>query len=339
MDFLKNYSLQSNNTFGLVAKSSLYVSVATIEDLQKVLQSAESKSQQILVLGGGSNILLTKDFEGLTIKVDIRGKEVIEEGENSVLVKIGAGENWHEFVRYAIDNNWGGVENLSLIPGTAGAAPMQNIGAYGVEIEQVFHKLTAVNRDTGELETFYKKDCKFDYRESVFKNIYKDQYIICEVFLELTKNHHIINTSYGAIENTLDEMNISSPTIENISDAVIKIRQSKLPNPKEIGNAGSFFKNPSIERADYNRLKAEYPNIPGYELPDDKVKIPAAWLIDQCGWKGIKRGEIGVHKNQALVIVNYGGGDGDAIKKLAIEIQKSVADKFGINLHPEVNFI
>jgi len=339
MDFLKNYSLQSNNTFGLVAKSSLYVSVATIEDLQKVLQSAESKSQQILVLGGGSNILLTKDFEGLTIKVDIRGKEVIEEGENSVLVKIGAGENWHEFVRYAIDNNWGGVENLSLIPGTVGAAPMQNIGAYGVEIEQVFHKLTAVNRDTGELETFYKKDCKFDYRESVFKNIYKDQYIICEVFLELTKNHHIINTSYGAIENTLDEMNISSPTIENISDAVIKIRQSKLPNPKEIGNAGSFFKNPSIERADYNRLKAEYPNIPGYELPDDKVKIPAAWLIDQCGWKGIKRGEIGVHKNQALVIVNYGGGDGDAIKKLAIEIQKSVADKFGINLHPEVNFI
>jgi len=339
MEYLKNHPLDKLNTFGLTAKSNLFASVSSIEELKEVLQSKEAKNNELLILGGGSNILLTKDFEGLTIKIDIRGIDVVEETADKVLIKIGAGENWHNFVRHAIANNWGGIENLSLIPGTVGAAPMQNIGAYGVEIREVFDKLKAVEIVSGEVKTFNNNDCAFGYRESVFKNIYKGQFIIAEVFLELTKNQHKINTSYGAIENTLKEMNITAPSIKDVSDAVISIRQSKLPNPSEIGNAGSFFKNPTIDKIDYEGLKAEYPEIPGYELPKDQVKVPAAWLIDQCGWKGLTRGKIGVHKNQALVLVNYGGGDGQEIKELAIEIKDSVAQKFGIQLHPEVNFI
>lgn len=339
MHFEENKPLDDINTFGLSAKSRLFIAVHTIEELQEAILSQEAQENKLFILGGGSNILLTEDFDGLTIKNEISGIEVVDQTAKEVIIKIGAGENWHEFVRHAINQNWGGVENLSLIPGTVGAAPMQNIGAYGVEIKEVFEKLRAVEIKSGEIKTFKKEDCHFGYRESVFKNVFKDQYVIAEVFLRLTKKDHHLNTTYGAINDTLKTMGISNPTIQDVSNAVIQIRQSKLPDPKQIGNAGSFFKNPSVDKIDYEGLKAEYPEIPGYDLPNNQVKIPAAWLIQQCGWKGLTRGNIGVHKNQALVLVNYGGGKGKDLKELAMEIKESVAKKFGIELSPEVNFI
>lgn len=339
MQFEENKPLDKVNTFGLSATSKLFKSVESIQDLKACLGSNEAQNNNLFILGGGSNILLTNDFDGLTLKIDIKGIEVVEETNDSVLVKIGAGENWHEFVLFAINHNWGGVENLSLIPGTVGAAPMQNIGAYGIEIKEVFEKLTAIDRQTGQLETFNKEACNFGYRESIFKNVSKDKYIIAEVYLRLTKANHILNTSYGAIKDTLAEMGVKNPTIRDVSNAVIHIRQSKLPDPAKIGNAGSFFKNPTIDKIDYDGLRAEFPEIPGYELPGDQIKVPAAWLIEQCGWKGLKRDSIGVHKNQALVLVNYGGGKGNDLYALALEIKDSVAKKFGIELNPEVNVI
>ncbi len=339
MQFEENKPLDKVNTFGLSATTKLFKSVESIEDLKESLKSSEAKSNDLFILGGGSNILLTNDFDGLTLKVDIKGIEVVKESPNDVLVKIGAGENWHDFVLYAINQNWGGVENLSLIPGTVGAAPMQNIGAYGIEIKEVFEKLTAIDRQSGDIETFNKAECKFGYRESIFKNIAKDKYVIAEVYLRLTKDNHALNTSYGAIKDTLSEMGVTSPTIRDVSNAVIHIRQSKLPDPAKIGNAGSFFKNPTIDKIDYDGLRAEFPEIPGYEVPGDQIKVPAAWLIEQCGWKGLTRDSIGVHKNQALVLVNYGGGKGKDLYALALEIKESVAKKFGIELNPEVNII
>lgn len=339
MQIERNISLKPLNTFGLEAKAKLFIDVTSIEELQDALASDPAKQNDLMILGGGSNILLTQDFDGLVIKNSIKGKEVIHETEDFVLVKVGAGENWHEFVLYALDKGWGGIENLSLIPGTVGAAPMQNIGAYGVEIKEVFEHLIAVHIETGEIEKFNKDECRFGYRESIFKNKVKGEYVIVHVVLKLTKREHHLNTSYGAITQTLEEMKIKKPTIRDISSAVIKIRQSKLPDPAKIGNAGSFFKNPTIDKIQYEELKTEYPEIPGYELPDDGVKIPAAWLIEQCGWKGVKKGDIGVHKNQALVLVNYGGGKGTDLKALAEDIKDSVIKKFGIELNPEVNII
>ncbi|MTI22107.1 UDP-N-acetylmuramate dehydrogenase [Fulvivirga sp. RKSG066] len=339
MQIEKNISLKPYNTFGLEAKARYFTEAQSIEDLQAILKTSEAQDNEVLLLGGGSNILLTKDFDGLVIKIDIKGIELQHENNEEVVVKVGAGENWHEFVLEAIKNNWGGVENLSLIPGTMGAAPMQNIGAYGVEIKEVFDYLLAVNRKTGKVEKFNNTDCQFGYRESIFKNVVKGEYIIAEVVLRLSNNEHKLNTSYGAIADTLKEMGIDKPTIKDISDAVIKIRQSKLPDPKKIGNSGSFFKNPTIDKIDYEGLKAEFSDIPGYELPEDKIKVPAGWLIEQCGWKGKKIGDIGVHDKQALVLVNHGGGKGEDIWDLAQEIQKSVAEKFGISLNPEVNVI
>lgn len=339
MHIQRNISLKPFNTFGLEATAEMLAEVTSIDELKEVLTSSQAKENELLVLGGGSNILLTGDFKGLVIKNSLAGKEVTHETEDFVLVKIGAGENWHQFVLYALEHGWGGVENLSLIPGTVGAAPMQNIGAYGVEIKEVFDHLIAVNVKTGETENFNNDQCRFGYRESVFKNKFKDQYVIAEVVLKLTKRNHKLNTSYGAITQTLEEMKVDNPGIQDISEAVIKIRQSKLPDPAKIGNAGSFFKNPTVDTIQYEELRTEYPEIPGYKLPDDSVKIPAAWLIEQCGWKGKQRGQIGVHKNQALVLVNYGGGNGDALKKLADEIKESVIEKFGIELNAEVNII
>ena len=339
MHIQKNVSLKPLNTFGLEAKARVFVEVKSIEDLQEVLQSEVASNNPLFILGGGSNVLLSKDFDGLVIKNSIMGKEVVHETDDFVLVKIGAGENWHNFVLYALENGWGGIENLSLIPGTVGAAPMQNIGAYGVEIKEVFEHLQAVNISNGEVEKFNKEACRFGYRESIFKNKVKGQYIITHVTLKLTKEDHLLNTSYGAISETLEEMKVKKPTIQDVSEAVIKIRQSKLPDPSKIGNAGSFFKNPSVDRIQYEELKTEYPEIPGYDLPDNNVKVPAGWLIEQCGWKGVTRGAIGVHKNQALVLVNYGGGSGDDLKGLAEEIRASVIEKFGIELSAEVNII
>lgn len=334
----RNVSLKPYNTFGIEAMAQHFYEAIDNEGLKRMLLGKNYQNTPKLILGGGSNLLFTKDFEGLVIKNNLLGKQVIKEDNNNVWVKVGAGENWHEFVLFAIDQGWGGIENLSLIPGTVGAAPMQNIGAYGVEVKTVFEALEAMEIATGKIHTFDNAACKFGYRESIFKNTVKGQFIITSVTFKLNKSH-TFNTSYGAIQDTLSEMGVEQLSIKAVSDAVIKIRQSKLPDPKQIGNAGSFFKNPTIDKIDYEGLVAEYPEIPGYKLPGDMVKVPAGWLIEQCGWKGKTTGNIGVHKNQALVLVNYGGGNGLAIKKLAMDIRQSVAQKFGIEINPEVNIV
>ncbi|MDN5201089.1 UDP-N-acetylmuramate dehydrogenase [Fulvivirgaceae bacterium BMA10] len=339
MNIQENISLKPYNTFGIEANGRYFCEIKNISELKELLLSGKYRNIPKLILGGGSNVLFTQDFDGLIIKISITGHQIIKEDNDYVHVRIGAGENWHQFVLQAIDNHWGGIENLSLIPGTVGAAPMQNIGAYGVEIKEVFKELEAIDLRNGELRRFNNEDCKFGYRESVFKNIYKDQYIITSVTLELTKTNHQYNISYGAIKETLKEMGVEKPSIQTISKAVIHIRESKLPNPAEIGNAGSFFKNPTVDYIDYEGLKTEFPNIPGYELPGKNYKIPAAWLIEQCGWKGKKFDNIGVHEKQSLVLVNYGNGKGSDIKDLAYDIRQSVSNKFGIELNPEVNIV
>ena len=339
MEMQENVSLKSHNSFGIDVNASLWVEVTTREELIEVLKDKRVRAQPSMILGGGSNVLFTRDFDGVVIKMNILGKEVLEEDEHMVLVNVGAGENWHELVLYSLDQGWGGLENLSLIPGTVGAAPMQNIGAYGVEVRQVFDHLTAVHREKGRTEIFDNEACKFGYRESVFKNKYKDHFVITHVAFRLSKKDHELDISYGAISQVLSGKGIIQPTIQDVSDAVISIRQSKLPDPDEIGNAGSFFKNPTVDKIDFEGLKAEFSTIPGYELPGDRVKVPAGWLIEQAGWKGVIKGNIGVHKNQALVLVNYGNGQGEDLKALALEIQDSVAKKFGIILTPEVNMV
>ena len=332
----KNVQLKPFNTFGLEAEATHFLAFRSIEQLREAL--IQKGDLPLLVLGGGSNVLLTQNFQGLVLKNELKGIAILREDTNHVWVEAQAGENWHEFVLKAIENNWAGVENLSLIPGTMGAAPMQNIGAYGVEIKQVFDHLIALEITTGELHKFNNEDCQFGYRESIFKKEAKGKFIITSVVLRLNKVPQF-NTSYGAIQQTLQEMGVEELSIKSISQAVISIRQSKLPDPDKIGNSGSFFKNPEIDKIDFEGLKAEFPGIPGYELPQQKVKIPAAWLIEQTGWKGKTFGKIGVHKKQPLVLVNYGGGRGKDIRDLAYKIKDSVSSKFGIELTPEVNII
>lgn len=334
----QDFSLQAFNTFGIEAQARFFAEVQSNEDLMSLLFFKGFKNIHRLILGGGSNILLTQDFEGLVIKIGIKGIEKIREDEESVWVNVGAGENWHEFVLYCLDNGWNGVENLSLIPGTVGAAPMQNIGAYGVEIKEVFDSLVAINMTNGEPRTFTKEECKFGYRESIFKNELKNQYAIVNVTFRLTKKANF-NISYGAVAQTLADMGVTTLSAKAISQAVIKIRQSKLPNPEQIGNAGSFFKNPEISKQLFEGLKEKYPSIPSYPIDEQRVKVPAGWLIEQCGWKGKRIGNTGAHKDQALVLVNYGGATGQEIKSLAEQIQQSVLEKFGIHLSMEVNII
>ncbi len=338
MNIQHNISLKEFTTFGIAVSAKLFCEINSINELKSILSEPSLLQEEKLILGGGSNLVFTKDYEGVVIKMNLRGIEVVEEDGVHIWLKVGAGEIWHEFVLYCIDNNWQGVENLSFIPETVGEEHMQNIGAYGVEIKDVFGSLEAVNIATGEMETFSHEQCQFGYRESVFKHTMKGQYIICSVTFRLNKNPSY-NTSYGAIKNTLEANGIQEISAKAISDAVIQIRQNKLPDPSKIGNAGSFFKNPTVDFIDYEGLKAEFPKIPAYELPESKFKIPAAWLIEQCGWKGKRLGEIGVHTNQPLVLVNYGEGKGTDIKNLALEIQKSVTDKFGIALSMEVNIV
>ena len=298
-----------------------------------------AKTQNInpLILGGGSNILLTKNQDALVIKIEIEGIKVVQESEKYVFVEAGAGVNWHQFVLTAIENEWAGIENLSLIPGTVGASPMQNIGAYGVEIKDVFASLKAINKETLEVEEFNASQCKFGYRESVFKHELKGKYVICSVVFRLRKKPEF-HTEYGAIQETLKAAGVEELSLKAVSDAVIQIRQSKLPDPKEIGNSGSFFKNPTISIDHFQALQSQYQTIPGYPN-EEGIKVPAAWLIEQCGWKGKRFGEIGVHAMQPLVLVNYGKGDGNDIKNLAEKIQKSVLERFGISIYPEVNFL
>ncbi len=333
-----NHSLKFLNTFGLDVTSQQYVRVETVDQLKEIYLGSKFRNIKKMILGGGSNVLFTRNWLGLVAHMAIPGIEIIGESDEHVQVSVGAGESWHGLVMWAVNKGYGGIENLSLIPGTVGAAPMQNIGAYGVEIKDVFHSLEALELKTGKVVRFFKEDCLFDYRFSVFKGEQKGNYIITKVNLTLNKNPEV-NTSYGAIESTLGEMGVSKPTIKDVSDAVIQIRQSKLPDPAEIGNAGSFFKNPIIEKPHYEALDALFPNIPHYKVSEEFEKIPAGWLIEQCGWKGYRDGDIGVHDKQALVLVNHGNAKGMDIRKLAMEIMRTVNKKFQIELEPEVNMV
>ncbi len=337
-NILKNISLKPYNTFGLDTSARLFVEVKSLEELQEVVRSSKFKINDVLVLGGGSNILLTQDMDGLVVKNSIQGKEIVSENEEEIVIKVGAGTNWHEFVMYCVEKGYGGVENLSLIPGTVGAAPMQNIGAYGVEIKDVFVQLEALHRFSNKMETFDNATCEFGYRESIFKHSHKDKYIIVNVTFRLSKKPKL-NLDYGAIRDVLAEKGITEPTIKDVSNAVIEIRQSKLPDPKKIGNSGSFFKNPVISKEALLSIRKDYPEIPTYPIDDNSVKVPAGWLIEQAGWKGKTFGSIGVHKKQALVLVNYGAGKGVDIKKLSEDIQASIFEKFGVALQAEVNII
>lgn len=340
LNIQSHVSLKPYNTFGIDANARYWVEVNSEEDLQTVLQLNDFINQPKLILGGGSNVLLCHDFDGLVVKINIQGINVIREDDDHVYITAGAGVNWHELVQFCVGRGYAGMENLSLIPGTVGAAPMQNIGAYGVELEQVFESLAAIYIMTSERKTFTHSDCAFGYRESVFKRELKGQYIITSVTFQLNKRP-VFHTRYGAIQETLTEMGVTDETlsIKAISDAVIRIRRSKLPDPAQIGNAGSFFKNPEIPKDQFDSLKSTYPAFPGYPIDDDLVKVPAGWLIEQAGWKGYRSGDAGVHAKQALVLVNYDKATGDEIMALARKVQQSVLDKFGVTISPEVNVI
>lgn len=336
MDFQRNYSLKAHNTFGIDVKAKYYSTFSNVEDLDNCIKN--KPTNEILVLGGGSNILFTKDIDATVLVNAIKGKKVIHEDDNQVIVSVGAGEIWHEFVLFCIEKNWCGVENLSLIPGSVGASPMQNIGAYGVEIKDVFHELEAYEIKTGKIRTFSHVECQFGYRESVFKKALKGQYIITSVIYKLSKTPNL-STHYGAIQSKLDEMEVKTPSIRDVSNAVIAIRESKLPNPKLIGNAGSFFKNPVIQKEIAETLKLQYPNMPIYEVDSEHSKLAAGWLIEQTGWKGKTFDNYGVHKHQALVLVNYGGANGHQIELLSEDIMLSVKKQFNIQLEREVNIV
>ncbi len=334
----KNHPLAPHNTFGIEAIASLYVEINNLDELNDALLNQANLSQKRLILGGGSNILLCGNFDGMVLKNNLKGIEKTHEDSEHVYLKVGAGENWHEFVLFCIKNDYAGVENLSLIPGTVGAAPMQNIGAYGVEIKDVFYQLEAYHLEKLQIDRFGLADCHFGYRESVFKNSLKGQYFITSVTFKLSKIP-TFKVSYGDIQKTLEANKVQTLTIKAVSDAVINIRQSKLPDPKIIGNAGSFFKNPEIPLEQYETLKIKFENIPSYLVNETTVKVPAGWLIEQSNWKGYREGNIGVHEKQALVLVNYGNANGNEIKELSEKIKISVLEKFGIQLSTEVNFI
>ncbi len=338
MQIRPNFSLRHFNTFGLDSSARFFVEVSSATELTEILVDQVWKHTPKFILGGGSNVLFTRDIDALVIHPAIKGIEKIKEDDLHVWVKAGAGEIWHDFVMYCVDRNYGGVENLSLIPGTVGAAPMQNIGAYGVEIKDVIHSVEAVSIQTGDVTIFSKEECQFGYRESVFKRDLKDQYIITGATFVLNKKP-VLNVGYGDIQKTLQEMNVGDVTIKTVSEAVMHIRRSKLPDPAVIGNAGSFFKNPEIALDLYTDLQSKFPGIPGYPVGNGKIKVPAGWLIEKAGWKGYRQGAIGVHEKQALVLVNYGGGSGNEIKTLSETIQDSVQQKFGIRLNAEVNFL
>jgi len=335
MNIIQHQSLKNYNTFGIEARAKEFIAVDTIDSLIEVVAS----NKELFILGGGSNMLLTQDIEKLVVHVDFKGREIIEQNENFVIVKAQAGENWHEFVLWCIAQDFGGIENLSLIPGNVGTTPIQNIGAYGVEIKDTLYSCEALNRKTLQIETFTNAQCQFDYRESVFKNELKEQYIITAVLFKLTKKDHAVSTTYGAIEAELSKQNIQNPSLKDISNAVIAIRQSKLPDPKELGNSGSFFKNPIISKEAYEKAKALHPDMPHYVVSENSVKVPAGWLIEQAGFKGKRFGDAGVHKNQALVLVNYGTATGAELVALSQNIQQTILTQFGIAIEAEVNII
>lgn len=336
MEFLNNVDLQHLTTFKTSCLCDTYTIITSLEQAKDFVK--ENKNEAVLVLGGGSNILFTQDYHGVVVKNEIKGITVVKEDNQHIWVKVGAGEVWDELVSYCVQQGWAGIENLSLIPGTVGASPIQNIGAYGVEIKEVFEELTAVSLESGEEETFNYADCDFGYRWSVFKGKLKGKYIITDVTYRLNKTPNF-KTSYGAIQQKLDEKGITELSIAAIREVVCEIRRSKLPNPDEIGNAGSFFKNPELPKSEFERLQNLHPNVPNYPVSETIIKVPAGWLIDQCGWKGKRFGNIGVYDKQALVLVNYGEKEGSKVKELAYQIKDSVWEKFQVTIEPEVNIL
>ena len=335
MNIQQNISLKNYNTFGIDVTAKRFISVDSVYQLQQLLKT----EKDIFLISGGSNMLLTKDIEKLVVHIDIKGISIDKEDEDFVYLTVNAGENWHEFVLFCVDNNYGGIENLSLIPGNVGTCPIQNIGAYGVEVKDTITKVEAIEIESQKLVSFSNAECNFGYRNSIFKNEVKGNYVISAVSFKLTKKNHQLNTSYGAIETELVSKNIKNPSLKNISDAVIAIRKSKLPDPKEIGNSGSFFKNPVVSEKLFLELQKEYPNIPSYRVTKTEVKIPAGWLIEKAGFKGKRFGNYGVHEKQALVLVNYGNATGEQIYQLAKKIQETILKQFRISLEIEVNII
>ncbi len=331
-------SLQNYNTFGIHVTAREFVEVTSQDQLKEVLH--QNKEKEIFVLSGGSNMLLTKNVDALVIHIAIKGIEIIETTKNHVILSANAGENWHDFVQFCIDHDFGGLENLSLIPGYVGSAPIQNIGAYGVELKDSMIRCEAIQIATKEHKIFDNKDCNFGYRDSIFKNEAKGEYIITKVTFKLTTNNHALRTDYGAIKGALKKNNITTtPTIKDIANAVIEIRKSKLPDPKEIGNSGSFFKNPIIKKEHFEKLQKEYHDIPFYKIDENYIKVPAGWLVETCGFKGKRWGDAGVHKKQALVLVNYDNATGKEIQEVSEKIKTEIKNRFNINLETEVNII
>jgi len=330
-----NISLKPYNTFGIDVKAKHFISVENIDDLKTIFSTEKFPNK--FVIGGGSNMLLTKDVDALVIHLNLKGKKTVSTNDNHVFIKAEAGENWHDFVLWTLKQNYGGLENMSLIPGNVGTSPIQNIGAYGVELKDVFESCEVLNLDTLTIETLSKKDCQFGYRNSIFKNEAKGKYIILNVTFKLTINNHNLHTNYGAILSQLETMNVTDPTIQDVSKAVIAIRQSKLPDPKEIGNSGSFFKNPIISTEQFKELQRNFPEAPHYVISETEVKVPAGWLIETAGFKGKTFDNYGVHKKQALVLVNYGGAKGEDILQLSKLIQKTIYRIFNISIEAEVN--
>ena len=337
MQIQHNFSLKNYNTFGIEAKAKQFIAVHNLDELQSVLKNHSSEKK--FILGGGSNMLLTQDIDALVIHIDLKGKKIIKENDDFVWVESQGGEVWHEFVLWTIDQNFGGLENMSLIPGNVGTTPVQNIGAYGAEIKDTFMSCDAMNILSQDMKTFTKDECKFGYRESIFKQEVKNQYIITSVVFKLKKHSHNINIGYGDIQSELAKNEITNPTIKDVSNAVIAIRNTKLPNPKELGNSGSFFKNPVISRELFEKVQAKFPEVKHFEVSPTEVKVPAGWLIENAGLKGYRKDDAGVHKNQALVLVNYGNATGQDILNLSKYVQKTVFDKYGIAIEAEVNVI
>jgi UDP-N-acetylmuramate dehydrogenase len=336
MQVQQNYSLKEYNTFGIDALAKYFSAFQTAEQLKEIIENKKAESK--MILGGGSNILFTKNYDGLVLKNEIDGINVVDEDDQFVFISAGAGVKWHSFVMYCVNQNLGGVENLSLIPGNVGASPMQNIGAYGAEIKDVFYELKALHLNEKSIHKFSSAECEFGYRESVFKKKYKDEFAILNVTFRLRKNP-VFNISYGAIETELKKMHVETLSVKAISDAVIQIRSSKLPDPSVIGNAGSFFKNPVITKEQMEKIQQHHLNLPFYKADEENFKIPAGWLIEQCGWKGFRKGDAGCYEKQALVLVNYGNATGKEIYSLSEEIKLSVNEKFQIELEREVNIL
>ncbi|MBC8769217.1 UDP-N-acetylmuramate dehydrogenase [Arenibacter sp. BSSL-BM3] len=337
MEIQQDISLKEYNTFGIDAKAKFFCEINSIEGLKEIL--AIKDYPDFFVLGGGSNMLITRDLENLVLYINLKGIDIIWENSDEVCIKVNAGENWHQMVLWTLDQNYGGLENLSLIPGNTGTAPIQNIGAYGVELKDTFVSCDALEIATQKLKTFTKEECQFGYRDSYFKNEGLGKYIITSVNFKLSKRNHNLHVGYGAIVSELQNNGITDPSIRDVSNAVIAIRKSKLPDPKELGNGGSFFKNPVISKQEFDKFTKIYPDAPFYKVSEKEFKIPAGWLIEQCGFKGKRFGDAGVHKHQALVLVNYGNASGKEIIDLAEKIIESVLERFGIRITPEVNII